>query len=449
MISFITGKPGGGKGILSMKQIIDELVLGKRHIICNTPVRLTPWIFGGDKPMIGLQAYLRNTYSGKDYDCMNRVHILDDDDIASFFLWRFVDGKLVKADATTKTNKDGEITVVSYDTSLSAQSGGVMYVVDEAWKFYSSRCWQKTGEAMLFYSAQHRHFGDDVFIVTQHTKQIDPAVQRCAQDFWVVTNHSKKTMGFFRQPDIFSVAIYDSAPTGSQLTPMSRKLFRLDKRGICQTYDTSSGVGLSGRLAADVGSRSRGLPWWGIFIMFAIIILVLMYGLKGGGWLVGHELKATPAKVKPAVNRGIAAAQSNFAVGQPLPSGTAASLTAQTNQAVVVNCNGYVSTPKGFVVYLSDGRIAYSDEGDVQRIGKRTVKVFGESYRVVPNIPTVPADIQDMTHLDEPTYQSTKPVNDAQVTVIGQGYRDRQPPQKLGGFSTMQQSSRPSTATQY
>ena len=187
MISFITGKPGGGKGLLSMQQIVDELVNGQRHIICNTPVRLLPWIFGDGRPMLGLKAYLVLKYR-KDFDCEKRVHVLPDEEISCFFLWRVVEGQLIKAKFDSVRKGEGEERITGFDTSLASASGGILYVVDEAWKFYSARNWQKTGDAMLFYSAQHRHFGDDVLIVTQHTKQIDPAIQRVAQDFWVVTN---------------------------------------------------------------------------------------------------------------------------------------------------------------------------------------------------------------------------------------------------------------------
>jgi len=396
MISFFTGKPGGGKGLLSMQQIVDELVSGKRHIICNTPVRLLPWIFGNGQPMIGLKSYLLQKY-GKDFDCEKRVHILDDDDISSFFLFRVVDGKLQKAEADIQKKGDEE-RVMGYDTSLAAQSGGVLYVVDEAWKFYGSRNWQKTGEAMLFYAAQHRHFGDDVLIVTQHTKQIDPAIQRVAQDFWVVTNHSKLSFGMFRQPDIFSVAIFDQAPTGGQLKPMSRKIFRLDKKGLAQTYDTSSGVGLAGRMAADTGARKKGLPWWTFLILAAIIIAVVSEIPRLGGWVVGKALPKLAQK-PPAQNQP---ARPHRSLSDDIERATEDGVTDNADRSDApknqvrqrplgdspedtnnVTCSGIAILSKDNVIaFFSDGSTAYGSEGEIQKISGHWVYAFGKKYRL-------------------------------------------------------------------
>jgi Zonular occludens toxin (Zot) len=450
-ISFITGKPGGGKGLLSMQQIVDELVQGKRHVICNTPVRIKPWIFGDGKPMIGLQYYLVKKY-GKDYDCEKRVHILDDDQIAAFFLWRVVDGKLVKAEAETTKNKDGDEKVLGFDTTLASHSGGVLYVVDEAWKFYSSRSWQKTGEGALFYSAQHRHFGDDVFIVTQHTKQIDPAIQRVAQDFWVVKNHSKMSIGIFRQPDIFSVAIYDQAPTGAQMEPMTRKVFTLDKKGLAQTYDTSSGVGLTGRFAADVGGRKKGLPWWGIIVVIIGIGLVLWYVLLGAGKLVGHAFGKAPEKVKPVLEQKVTDEKQRFdsqykrQPDEPLSLGSRPAGHVHDEETNEVFCFGYSQTGHHIQVFLSDGRVADSLDGDVQMCSKHKVTVFGETFKVSASYPTgyVPNE-QDVYPL--PVY-NPPPVNQAEVTVIGQSYRDRQAPQRVGGFASMPRNGQPNFNSQ-
>jgi hypothetical protein len=399
MISFITGKPGGGKGLLSMQQIIDELVQGTRHIICNTPVRLLPWIFGDGRAMIGLKAYLLQKY-GKDFDCEKRVHILDDDDISSFYLWRVVDGVLVKANADIQTKGDGEQRIMGFDTSLASKSGGVLYVIDEAWKFYGSRNWQKTGEGMLFYSAQHRHFGDDVLIVTQHTKQIDPAIQRVAQDFWVVTNHSKLTMGWFRQPDVFSVAIYDQAPTGAALQPMTRKLFRLDRKGIAQTYDTSAGVGLTGRFQADVGSRKKGLPFWSLILIFIAFMVLTFFAFR---LLFKFPVAMRNLFYKPlaaSITQTNASPQPRVPLPASLPSAEAPIAQSENEYSKVVAihpsiyggseldtnriyCLGFACVGKDFEAFFSDGSTAYSDAGEISQIQPHWVTAWGRRYRVI------------------------------------------------------------------
>ena len=381
MISFITGKPGGGKGLLTQQQHVDELEKGKRCIITSLPVRVDPWYNGNWEPMIGLRGFLLKKY-GKDFEVGTRVFLLDDDQAAEFFLFRVIDGKLVKAEAEYKTTKDGERRLMSYDTSLAAKSGPVLYSIDEAWKHWGSRNWQKTGEGMLFYGAQHRHFGDDVLIVTQHTKQIDPAIQRVAQDFWVVRNHGKMSFGMFRQPAVFSVCIYDQAPTGAQIEPMSRKLFTLDKAGLAQTYDTSAGVGLAGRMVADVGARTKGLPWYFMLVVVFGLLALIWVGIKFGSHLVTHVLVKSGPPITKAIESSVKTEKKPVdeflrPVSDPH---LEEKLVEQTNE---VFCCGWSILPGGRVwVDISDGRVCKSEDGEVQLVRKRLVNVMGVQYAV-------------------------------------------------------------------
>jgi hypothetical protein len=382
VISFITGKPGGGKGLLTQQQHVDELQKGTRCIITSLPVRVEPWVNGRFEPMIGLRQFLHKKF-GKDFDVGTRVFLLDDEQAAEFFLWRVIDGKLVKAEAEYKTSKEGERRIMGYDTSLAAKSGPTMYSIDEAWKHWGSRNWQKTGEGMLFYGAQHRHFGDDVLIVTQHTKQIDPAIQRVAQDFWVVRNHGKMTFGMFRQPAVFSVCIYDQPPTGASIDPMSRKVFTLDKAGLAQTYDTSAGIGLSGRMMADVGARGKGLPpWLMVVAVFGLLALAWFVVTHGARMMTHAFTKAgNPAAkvVQDAVLKpGKVAAADTFLKPVLVPGEK--SVDVVTNE---VFCVGHILLSHGTIlVMLSDGRVADSRDGEVQKVYKRAVVVFGNRYEV-------------------------------------------------------------------
>lgn len=323
MISLLTGKPGGGKGLMAMRLVINELRRGKRHVITNLPIRLLPWVNGSGEPQRGLAAYMLQKY-GSEFDCAGRVHILSDADTDKFYLFRFVDGRMQRADARIRTvNKDGitEERVMDYETDLAVRGGGVLYVIDEAWKFFGSRNWQKTGEAMIFYSAQHRHFGDDCFIVTQHTKQIDPAIHRVAQDYWHVTNHGNMVLGIFRQPPVFDLAIYDEIPTGSRVTASHRMPFLMDRKGIAQCYDTSAGVGIAGQTVADLGGRKRGLPSW-VMGLVAVLSLVALYEMvKGLGWLAHKPFEK--GSVPKIVVSGVASAQAKVESEMGMPVSTA------------------------------------------------------------------------------------------------------------------------------
>jgi hypothetical protein len=388
MISFITGKPGGGKGLLSMQQLIDELRNGTRPIITSLAVKVEPWVSAGWQPMIGLRQYLLKKHS-KEFDVTKRMFILPDEEAAEFFLWRVVDGKLVKAEGEYKGTKDSGARLMGFDTKLASQSGGVLYCIDEAWKHWGSRNWQRTGDGMLFYGAQHRKFGDDVLICTQHTKQIDPAIQRVAQDFWVVKNHGKMSFGMFRQPAVFSVSIYDQAPTGASIEPMSRKLFTLDRAGLAQTYDTSAGVGLSGRMMADVGSRTKGLPAWTMILAVFAVLAALYYGISFGSHLLTHAMVRNSKPMAKAIQNGLVKQTPSVLPGTAVPVNVRERETGavEFGRPVIsteqVFCVGYVILPNGkSEAFLSDGRIAYSVDGEVSKITKRKVVAFGQTFDV-------------------------------------------------------------------
>jgi hypothetical protein len=387
-ITFITGKPGGGKGLVSMQQVVDELRLGKRCIITNLAIHVEPWVNSRLQPMCGLAAFLQRSF-GSDFDVRKRVFVLSDDDIESFFLWRAVkvgDKWELKRAEPEVLVKGGEERVMGFDASLGMSSGGVLYIVDEAWHFYSSRRWQRTGEGLQFYNAQNRKFGDDVFIVTQHTKQIDPAIIRVAQDFWVVRNHGMMSIGLFRQPDVFSVRIYDSAPTGGQLSPMSTKLFRLDAAGLGQTYDTSAGVGLAVRSGADIGRRRRGLPWWGIPATVVFLACFTWYATVKAGWLFGHAvmpkgMAAARAVVsdRSSVSGG---GEHSGGVSESAAGGKSERLSARVDRENDVFCKGWCLLDNEITVFLSDGRTAYSVDGDVQEVRLHWVRCFGRKFDV-------------------------------------------------------------------
>lgn len=371
-ISFVTGKPGGGKGLVCMRSVIDELRNGDRPIITNLAVKLHPWVRrvkrnGSVKwtPQLGLKSFLLKEY-GKDFDCEKRVHLLTDEQAGEFYLYRVENGQLIKAE--TQKDKDGK--VVQFDTGPALANAGVLYIVDEAWKFYGAREWQSTGKGVLFYSAQHRKFGDTLLLCTQNTKQVDTALRQVAEDFWVCTNHSKKTLGMFRQPDMFSIKIYDQVPTTGTLEPMSRKVFKLDKKGLGSCYDTAAGVGLAGNGGADIGEKAKGLPAWTVILFLVAVGFVVIGAAKGFGKVTTHMLTpAKPAASGPAKTETAALGQDmKLLMGKPVPVSTSA--TEQVESRVVlerVYLTGYSKLNRELFA-LSDGRMVSETDPGVRVI---------------------------------------------------------------------------------
>jgi len=320
-ISFVVGKPGGGKGLYGMQLLIDELVKGQRPIVTNLAIRLLPWVSADGKPQGGLLAYLQRKY-GQTFEAERRIFLITDEQCGEFYRYRpdAASGLLVEC-AVLEKDKNGA--TVSYDTAPAIARGGVVYLIDEAWKFWSAREWATNGKGIQFYTAQHRKLGDDFLIVTQSSKQVDTAVRMLSQDFHVVRNHGKERFGLFRQPGMFSVQVYSEPPTPST-QPMTRTVFRLDAAGIGGSYDTSAGVGLTGKAVADLGERKKGLPWWLLVVAGVAVVVFLanvptLFGkIIAGG--VGKGVKAfktnggtnAPAK-PPEVTNGLPSGP----VGQP------------------------------------------------------------------------------------------------------------------------------------
>lgn len=253
-IKLVCGEPGAGKSLYTMRQVMDLIVVTDLPIVTNLPIRLDPWMLG-NKPQQGLKAYLKQNH-GDTFDIDRRFTAIPDEECAKFFLNRGFGVKL-------ETENEDE-----YDIQKAAQGPGVIYIIDEAWKFFSSRDWQKNSKALIFYAKQHRKLGDEVFICTHQAGDLDKGIRGVAETTTVMANHGRMRIGFFRQPGYFSASHYQNVPTGNQ-PPMHVERFKLDAAGIAGTYDTSAGVGLTGGKAADTKQKKSGIPFW------VLILLVL------------------------------------------------------------------------------------------------------------------------------------------------------------------------------
>lgn len=379
-IHFITGNPGGGKGLLAMQKIVDELVHDERSVITNLPVRIEPWVrvwrrFGRThyQPEIGLRMYLLQQH-GRDFNVGKRVFYLEDEKVPEFYLHRRNCTGMVTAGAT----RDKEGRVEEFETETAVKNGGVCYVTDECWKFWNARTWQKTGPGLLFYSAQHRHLGDTWYIVTQKTAQVDKALHRVAQDFSVVTNQSKLPLGSFRRPDLFTVCIYDQAPTGAQLEPIKREVFKLDKKGLGACYDTAAGTGIGGGSGADIQERKKGLPWWLLPVGIIAMGFLVYKACGGAGRLVGWTLSGGRHKTAAVQTEAAAPAES---VTVPVVAPLTVGVQVSTNQSTV-EMLGYFIDPGGrdAEVLLSDGRTVRYASG-LQYLSEHYCVVSGQVIR--------------------------------------------------------------------
>lgn len=284
-IHFISGKPGGGKTLYSVKLIVEELLYGTRPIFTNVPLDVGR-----------LNEYLQQQYPKKAIDVVGRVRLLNEDETASFWTYR---AGGVRVRQLTKA----EWAAGGRPDYTHVSDGGVMYVIDEVHNYFNARQWALTGQDVLFYLSQHRHLGDTVVCITQAVGNVDRQFRSVAQDFTYLRNMVKEKQGLFRMPGIFVRRTYGSPPTDTSV-PMETGTFRLDVSGLASCYSTVAGVGIHERAgSADVGERRKGIHWAWFFVGVGLLAWFLFGMLPG---LIAKQFDTNPMTlgsgpvVKPA-----------------------------------------------------------------------------------------------------------------------------------------------------
>ena len=474
----IAGKPGGGKGVFSMVLENEDVIKTRRPIITDLAVEKNPWCSGWE-PRRGYINFLMEKH-GQTFDMEERLFRLKTTASTNYFLYRALnrqqveklgsahlvgyrevtplddvledsewqfhkDYKLYVADHESHLDKRGKKIVDSYDTRLALASGGHMCLKDEAWKDFPARGWSNTGEGILYYFSMVRRFGDDNWLVSQRLNDCDSIlIDRC-QDFWVCTNHGKLRFGAFRQPSVFQVAVYDHRPTPSS-DPSHRKVFQLDRKGLAQCYDTSGGVGVAGRVMADIGSKTKGLPIWLIPVIGIVAIFLAWQGLKFGMGYVRGVLthKSKPAPVASSATNSVSAPSAS----EPVKNETVIhkQTTESTNE---VYCTGFTALKGCLCAFFSDGSTVYPPELEV--VGRDFVVVSGKMFKVSKLVPVVSAAELPVSvpvvappvpavSVEPQLEQAEIQDSTVQVTYIGKP-RVHRAPAPLHGVASMQRAS--------
>lgn len=238
-IHFISGKPGGGKSLFAVRQIISELRNGNKIVVTNVPLLLPR-----------LNEYLQETFP-KDppIDLFTRVRMLSDDQIKTFWEFRGPDGF------------------------------GVLYAIDEIHLHFNAREWMKTGAACLHYISQHRKFGDTLLCITQFVGNVDKQFRSIAQDFSVIRNEYMSKFGIFRGRSRFLRRTYEFFhPDGGRQIPFETASFTIDIAGVASCYETCAGVGIEpGKGGGDKLKPAKGVSIWALVPVFACVAALVFF----------------------------------------------------------------------------------------------------------------------------------------------------------------------------
>ena len=306
-VQFIGGKPGGGKTLLAVRIIADELKRSRRLIVTNVSLKL------GE-----LAAYCQER--DIDYgDCLlsERILILNEEQLAEFYLYRY--GQKVELKADCRGSTKASQMIPDFSTVDKKVDRGVLYVLDEVHVAFNSRRWQDTGAACMYYLSQHRKLSDDVVLISQSLQNVDKQMRSVGQDFTYVRNLSKETHGLFRLPSVFVKRVFLQLPTDT--TPaVQTGTFRLDVNGLAKCYDTAAGVGIVGVSGADTGHKPKGLHWsWYVGAILFIIWALVHYGPRWVEWTItgGHSQASRLATAQQAHTQQQAAPQQKQASNIP------------------------------------------------------------------------------------------------------------------------------------
>lgn len=369
-IHAISGKPGGGKTMYSVKLILHELLYGNRVIITN--VGLLP----GE-----INAYLQREYPSKSINLFERLILIDEEQMGVFFTIR-PPGSRGAVMLTKEQWQQGKMPDYTGVTDR-----GVMYVLDEIHIKFNARAWMQTGQDVLYYLSQHRKLGDTVIWITQAINNVDKQFRSVTQDYTFIRNLAKERMSKFHLPSIFINQTYTSPPTDNS-KPMESGSFRMDVKGLAALYDTAKGVGIHGMAGADKNEKKKGLPWW---VAIAGLLLIVILGFKFIPGLVARMF-TPPKKVafsvlpqktnEPSIFQSPLNEVKNMMHTETVKPANHENVATwqQTNE--VLYATGYDKLLGSYQIYLSDGRVLTADDPKLQQINPRVgVKYDG---RLIP-----------------------------------------------------------------
>jgi hypothetical protein len=387
MIHFITGKPGGGKSMFAMMQVIRELLNSERDIVTNLPIRREV-----------LSEYLQRTYPKKHIPLLgpdNRLTLLDEGREVRTIYKRYRDeyeqarrshaslevleaiyfgmekeiGKLQVPVQTAKFWEYRNPRKKRFDEAV-----GTLFVLDEVHLYFNARKWQETGEEGLRYLSQHRHFSDDVILVTQHADNVDGQFRRLVEDWSVIKNGYTQKLGWFRALPRFTRAVYTTQPTGGiKQTPFERTTFSLDAKGVAACYNTAAAAGVMAN-GADTGRKPRGLhPAW-------FVVMVVSAALFLGALIKGANAFATQKLVEKVPEKTLVVDTPKNTFHDPV--GENPHLRVERSESRSdrdqVRVRGYIVKGGKVNVLLTDGRTVTERDG-LSRVSRNSVEIDGET----------------------------------------------------------------------
>lgn len=284
---------------------------------------------------------------------------------------------------------------------------GCLYQLDEVHKSFPARYWQALGPQVEDYVSEVRKLNDDVDLITQHPEKVDKNMRRNATEWVHVVNmdRTRLFMGVTFKKRFRYYCYQQTEMPGKSDKPTTQEFFsRGGKDRIEFIYLTMWGQSVRGAGTSESNKRTGLHPIVWVFFIVGIFIAAHYFpliieeavakavGAGAQGLSKGFQRGVSSALPQPQVS---VVTHSNLppdtnTVSQapavlPPPAQYPASRFVPVAQVMAnrgLFCVGIVhmpDDPADIRVMLSDGRMAYSKRGEVQDIGLRFVRVFGEA----------------------------------------------------------------------
>lgn len=263
MITFICGKPGGGKSLTALREMAIALDDSNGpYIVTNLSLRLDSIM-----ERWGIETAL------------SRIRILDDSEIGEFYLCRRGEQGDFDLPLHVPAGLGYEVPDLGSEQLDPVVDRGTLYIIDEVHVHFHARQWQRVGMATQFWATQHRKINDRVLLLTQKIEQVEKQLRNLGQEYWLCENLQKKAgpVKWVKHSSKIKVHRYLSPNPQAEKQADSFE-FAMDP-SLFELYDTSGGVGVRARGIKEKDGAKKGMNVK-LFLVLALVGIVL------GGWAV-------------------------------------------------------------------------------------------------------------------------------------------------------------------
>ncbi|MFA5264423.1 MAG: zonular occludens toxin domain-containing protein [Opitutaceae bacterium] len=411
MITCITGKPGDGKTLFAVRELLETLVNSEKFVVTNIPLRLG-----------SVREYVSKRRPDA-FDLDGRLKVIPDEEVYEFFRHR--SGDLVlpwSPDKDAGENASKRIARPEFIERMKTIFGAIKgdpahqkpcaYFIDEAHNFFSAREWATNGRGLLYYASQHRHLHDEIFLITQVMENVEKQLRGLVSETHSVRNQLRRRIGPVKMRPVFRVKSFYGVPSGMSSKPFAESTFELDLKGVAGCYNTVGALGIHSK---PEEKQNKGLlPWWTLPIGGAVAVVGIVAAFIALPTLGAVAAKKAIADVGPViVSETKKSGQEAQAMASPQPVAQIAAKAPQSaaNQPLAkrtdnpvfetqgIVARGYVMAKGRVNVILSDGTVLTENESELQGVGRNWIMVKGRKIPILP-CATVTAHVQTATGVE-------------------------------------------------